>query len=475
MLLRHWLAGLGESRGRRLGGVRRRKWGEGLPESLEVRIVPARVNPYLQNPATDAMTIMWFTQENTPGTVTVNLPGGGTQVYNSTPVQVGALAYHANEVPLLPGGVNPGNPYQHRIRVTGLQGGTTYSYSVVQGSETFTNTFKTLVDKNSPVRFTVYGDSETEPESTGAKVQWDEYGNNNARLYVVDQTEGYKQNLNLIESRNPDFIGIAGDVVESGGEQRDWDEFWKHNSGSLNDVGGHIPIFAAPGNHENYGGPGGFGGYNSTGATRARDKFSSYFETPDNGSGVLNYQDRYFRYDVGPVTYIVLDVTNGSPHGTSADTNWLLADTAGIPDFNPGSTQYQWLEAQLADAQSKSQFTFVQFHHVPYSVGPHGFPTGNGGNAAGFDNQSGQPVRILTSLFQQYGVDAVLSGHDESYQHSLVGAVHFYDVGMGGDGLRGPSSGEDGSSAGIVPSIPSPLSPSVENGETPGRDTGSSS
>ena len=123
MLLRHWLAGLGESRGRRLGGVRRRKWGEGLPESLEVRIVPARVNPYLQNPATDAMTIMWFTQENTPGTVTVNLPGGGTQVYNSTPVQVGALAYHANEVPLLPGGVNPGNPYQHRIRVTGLQGG----------------------------------------------------------------------------------------------------------------------------------------------------------------------------------------------------------------------------------------------------------------------------------------------------------------------------------------------------------------
>ncbi|MCA9093544.1 MAG: hypothetical protein KDA68_08670, partial [Planctomycetaceae bacterium] len=130
---------------------------------------------------------------------------------------------------------------------------------------------------------------------------------------------------------------------------------------------------------------------------------------------------------------------------TSSDTNWLLANGAGIPDFNPGSTQYAWLEAQLADAESKSQFTFVQFHHVPYSVGPHGFPAGNGGNNAGFDTQSGQPVRILTSLFQQYGVDAVFSGHDEQYQHSLVSGIHFFDVGIGGDGLRGPSSGTDGS------------------------------
>ncbi|MCA9097752.1 MAG: metallophosphoesterase, partial [Planctomycetaceae bacterium] len=355
------------------------------------------------------------------------------------------LAYHANEVPLLPGGVDPGNPYQHRIRVTGLQEGTTYSYSVVQGAETFNGTFKTIPDQNSSVRFVVYGDSETEPESTGAKVNWEVPFSSTSRQYVVDQTEGYKQNLNIIESRNPDFIGIAGDIVESGGEQRDWDEFWRHNSGSYNDVASHIPILAAPGNHENFGGPGGLGGYSDAAAIRARDKFSTYFEAPDNGSGVSTFEDRYFRVDYGPITYIVLDVTNGANHATSSDTNWLLANGAGIPDFNPGSTQYAWLEAQLADAESKSQFTFVQFHHVPYSVGPHGFPAGNGGNSAGFDTQSGQPVRILTSLFQQYGVDAVFSGHDEQYQHSIVSGIHFFDVGIGGDGLRGPSSGTDGS------------------------------
>jgi len=25
-------------------------------------------------------------------------------------------------------------------------------------------------------------------------------------------------------------VAIAGDLVQSGGEQRDWDEFWAHNS-----------------------------------------------------------------------------------------------------------------------------------------------------------------------------------------------------------------------------------------------------
>ena len=30
-----------------------------------------RVNPYLQNPAQDAMTVTWFTQTNTPGSLSV--------------------------------------------------------------------------------------------------------------------------------------------------------------------------------------------------------------------------------------------------------------------------------------------------------------------------------------------------------------------------------------------------------------------
>ncbi len=53
---------------------------------------------------------------------------------------------------------------------------------------------------------------------------------------------------------------------------------------------------------------------------------------------------------------------------------------------------------------------------------------------------------MLLPLFQKYGVDAVFSGHDEMYEHSIVSGIHFYDIGMGGDGLRKPVSGKDGSS-----------------------------
>lgn len=411
-------------------------------ESLEVRVVPARVNPYLQNPATDAMTIMWFTQENVAGTLTVNLPGG-PQNFTSTPVFAPELAYAPQEVSLLPGGVDPGSPYKHRIRVTGLQPGTTYSYTVHQGAETFVGQFKTIPTPDTAVRFVVYGDPETEPESTGDRVEWRKPFTTTSRLYPVDQTEGYNQNQNIVETRHPDFIAGLGDLADSGGEQRDWDEFWKHLTGAYSDIGASVPYYGIPGNHDDYGGPGDLGGYGDAGSIRARDKFKTYFESPNNGSGISTFEDRYFRVDYGPITFIGLDVGNGLPENSSSDTNWFLGAGPGYPDFNPGSIQYQWLEAQLADAQSKSQFTFIGLHHAPYSVGPHGLPAGSG---TGLDTQSGQPVRVLTPLFKQYGVDAVFGGHDEMYQHAVVEGIHFYEIGTAGDELRSPVTGTDGSS-----------------------------
>jgi hypothetical protein len=57
-------------------------------------------------------------------------------------------------------------------------------------------------------------------------------------------------------------------------------------------------------------------------------------------------------------------------------------------------------------------------------------------------------------LFMQYGVDAVFAGHDEMWERSVVEGVevrpdgstrphriHFYDLGTGGDDLRGPEAG----------------------------------
>jgi Calcineurin-like phosphoesterase len=401
------------------------------------------VYPYLQNPAPNAMTITWLSRSDAPGRLVVKA-ADGSQVFDemSKPVLAEDLAYLSTEMDSFPEGKPPALPYIHRVRVSGLQPGQSYDYTVSQGSTDFARQFRSSPADDVSVRFMVYADSETEPESTGKKANWPEPFGEKKRVYLVDQTDGYRRNLEFIESRKPDFIAIAGDLVETGGEQRDWDEFWRHNAGEWNDIASTIPIFPAVGNHENYAGAG--GGYGTEAAGLAVKKFQTYFETPPNGTGESAFDDRFYRIDHGPITFLTIDGSDGRPDKSASDTNFLLRSDNGNGepfDFNPGSIQYEWIERQLADAKQKSKFTFVQFHHVPYSVGPHGFPAGRG---EGLDTQSGQPLRILSPLFEKYGVAAVFCGHDEMYEHSVVNGIHYYDIGIGGDGLRGPSSGPDG-------------------------------
>jgi 3',5'-cyclic AMP phosphodiesterase CpdA len=417
-----------------------------------------RVFPYLQNPTQDTIVIIWFSEANIPGLITYAKNNEPAITVASTPALADALAYSNWERDTFFGGQAPAPPYRHQIRLTGLQPGTTYTYTVEQGTSSFSSSFKTTPESNSSIHFIVYADCETEPESTGQPVSWsDPTGRDPNRLYLLDQTLGYANNLAVMRSRHPDLIIIAGDLVESGGEQRDWDEFWRHitHADGEQSLAGRVPLLPAPGNHEYYEGPF-LDGYNQPGSERAIDKFRTYFDLPTNGSPDPEQERRYYHIDYGPVTLIALDVANDSPHRSDRDTNFHLLgeeDPGGghAPAFGPGSRQYAWLEEQLQEAQARSRFTFVTFHHVPYSVGPHGWPPGEG---EGFDDQSGVPVRALTSLFMRYGVDAVFAGHDEMWERSEITgqeigpdrlardhAIHFYDVGIGGDGLRGPQEG----------------------------------
>ena len=400
---------------------------------------PFRVLPYLQNPAADALTVMWFSESSAAGQIAFRRTGEWTTA-EVPAVLAGTLDYHSSETTS-----PPPLPYSHRARLTGLLAGTAYEYVVTQDGVAITNTFRTAPPRDRAVRFVVYSDSETEPESTGSRAAWPQPGGSTSRLYPVDQTRGYLENLRLMAARAPDFVVIAGDLTQAGGEQRDWDEFWRHNAGTLNGLAGAVPIMPAMGNHEYYGGT--RGSYSQPASEQSVAKYLTYFEMPANGAANPSHNERYYRVDYGPVTLLVLDLCNGDDTTPAKDTSAYLTTSGGsqAPDFNPGSPQYAWLEAQLASAQTNSQFTFVAFHQAPYSVGPHG--------VAG-EAQSGVPVRALTPLFLQYGVDAVLAGHDEMYERSAVAGteqlpgggtrpatIAFYDLGIGGDGLRGPEAG----------------------------------
>ena len=410
-----------------------------------------RVLPYVQNPTTDSMTVRWLSESAAPGTLTVETPEGPRE-FTSKPVQATALAY--NPFKEEPCGPHPGLPWMHSVRVDQLKPASEYNYSVVQGAQSHTASFQTSARADEAVRLIVYSDSETEPESsTCPPVAWPVNPGSNRPEgivnYLVNQTTGYQENCRIIAERRPDLLLIVGDLVECGGEQRDWDEFWRHNAGEFGALASRIPIIPSLGNHENFGGPG--GGYSADGANFGTDKFLTYFETPDNNSTNPKHKGRYYRLDYGPVTLICVDSSDGLPNETAADTNHSLQGS-NAPDFNPGSEQYRWLEMQLADAQTKSRFTFVQFHHTMFGSGPHSVPFGQDG----FSGQSGIAMRVLLPLLMKYGVDLVFSGHDEMLERSFVegeevrphGAavahsIHFYDVGIGGDGLRGPSKAFD--------------------------------
>ncbi|XKH52352.1 S-layer homology domain-containing protein [Citricoccus nitrophenolicus] len=301
--------------------------------------------------------------------------------------------------------------------------------------------------------------------------------------YPLDQDTALQENLKHIEAADPDLMLIAGDLAQGSGYQPAWDEFFGYFAGEHGDLASRIPVLTALGNWETFAAiNGGYGtAEDQSPAVISRNKYHSYFERTGDGTDQDNQQYRgsYYRTDHGPVTILTLDSTNGIPDedtGTGElsgevfsgdDSNLteenLSTDTQGeftvesyteafkkvfpgttdedvdLPNFNEGTAQWAWAQEQLTDAQEKDQVVLVQFHHAAYSNGVHGTPP----NHEHADNQSGVAMRAYTPMFEEYGVSAVISGHDEMFERSWVDSdgdgqgFHSFDVGVAADGLRG--------------------------------------
>ncbi len=444
------------------------------------------VTPYVQRPATNAMSVIWFAKGGSGEAATLAWWTAGGSVHRQTVTGTWAAALTNNVASRSDSAVH-GRQYKYRHRITGLSAGTAYTYAVeLAGGAAYTNAFRTAPGADASVRFIYYNDSETQPESTGAYETWEATdtvivsnaatGATSQRTtrpggvtkYYVDQTVGYASNIVRMVERNPDLYVIAGDLAAQGGKQRNWDEFWRHNAGEYNDPAGSVPILAAIGNHDLQDATPkppncNVNCENASGGEVGLEKYLSYFEVEPNGVDFsdVDARDRsqmFHRVDYGPVTFIFLDTNNGDDYDVEKDTNIYLfrdancpANKWGLPsgrspDFNPGSRQYAWLTNNLADAQRTSKFTFVVNHHCPYSVGYH-----NRTNVTESGEWlSGRAVRALTDTMLKYGVAGWLCGHDEIMEHSRVPGVEtlpngttrakvldVFDMGTAGDGLRG--------------------------------------
>lgn len=459
-----------------------------------------RVEPYLQNPSADGMTITWFSATPEPGTLRVRGPGlRGGSVHTTTPSFEPALDYtaaeRAQQIPGLEQGswLADGGNHKHQVHLEGLRPGTPYTYTVEQGSTTTRARFTTAPSPGrwGRIRFVALSDAETEPRGRSLRREWAPGALAAGSLprpaaqegtawdmafgttllaqvptlrYPLTEDEGYRRNLATIEGRNPDLVLMPGDLVQGGGYQPGWDEFFRHNAGATGSGLSRRPIVPALGNWENFGALN--GGYGTPAdrspVVRARAKYHRYFDPPANDTPA--HSGNYHRTDYGPVTILTLDSSNGEPDdtpgaypegekatgqeyrgpGTDTQSSFTRAEyeAAGgtdLADLNPGSAQWDWAREQLADARSAGQIVFVQFHHVPFSDGEHGVPMDHQLTTG----QGGTPMRQYHQLFEEFGVAAVLSGHSEMFERSLVredvdgAGVQYYDVGVAGDGLRG--------------------------------------
>ena len=148
--------------------------GVALPASAQVG--EFRVLPYQLNPALDGIQLTWFTIAEVPGTLTIEGPGlKQPLVFTSAPVVVpdldyqiagelnagGAFPFATTAIFQAPG--VPARNWRHRVNVTGLEADTEYTYTVVQGVTTYSNTFRTApaADTSRRIRLHAISDSET--------------------------------------------------------------------------------------------------------------------------------------------------------------------------------------------------------------------------------------------------------------------------------------------------------------------------
>jgi acid phosphatase len=211
-------------------------------------------------------------------------------------------------------------------------------------------------------------------------------GSGKARFIIVGDTGSGNANQRAVAAQmteyRPDFVLHVGDVVYDDGEERLYPQRFFT---PFQDIIANAPLYPVIGNHD----------------VKA-EKGAAYlraFEVPSEASGT----ERYYSFRWGQAEFFALDTT---------DRDFL----------KPGTPQMEWLEKALSRSTAKWKIAFG--HHPVYSNGADG----------------GKPFlrnRALP-LFQRYGLDLYINGHEHNYERFLEAenGVHFVVTGGGGAWLR---------------------------------------
>ena len=198
----------------------------------------------------------------------------------------------------------------------------------------------------------------------------------------------------ILANRPQLFVTLGDNAYSSGTEE----EFQNNLFAPMAALLSEVPLFPAVGNHEYV-------------TNQAQPYLDNVYVPTNNAQG----SKRYYSFDWGHI------------HFVSLDSNCAIG-LAG-PDRCTREAQKAFLEQDLA--ASKAAWKIVYMHHPPFSSGEHGSQL--------------SIRRDFGPLFEKYGVDVVLTGHDHNYERSRPmkgdgvassGGIPYLVVGSGGATLR---------------------------------------
>ena len=272
--------------------------------------------------------------------------------------------------------------YVHSARLRGLAPDTEYVYAAEHaGADSEVGDFRTAPEGRAAFTFTSYGDQGTPTVTapTGLPAPAPAYKNDNLGSPAAgDVTAG-------VEKIAPLFHLVNGDLCYanlSNVPVRTWSDWFANNSRSAR----FRPWMPTAGNHENEAiGPNGFHAY------------QTYFDLPSNG-GPAATDGLWYSFQVGSVRVIAIN---------NDDVCLQDAGSSYVHGYSQGA-QKQWLQSELAAARADRtvDWIVVCMHQVAMS-------TAKGANGADLGiRQQWMP------LFDRYGVDLVVCGHEHHYERT---------------------------------------------------------
>ncbi|SHJ96385.1 purple acid phosphatase family protein [Paraburkholderia terricola] len=293
-------------------------------------------------------------------------------------------------------GLNGEVVFTYHARLHDLKPDTSYEYEVTaenagNAAQPFTASFRTAPRGRAPFRWTSYGDLAT--PNTG---------------WVLSSPQS-RFAVQAVERFQPLFHLLNGDLCYANLNPAHQPEVWRDFGNNCQTSASNRPWMPCPGNHEIefHNGEQGFASY------------LARYTLPDNHT---RFQGRWYSFRVSSVLFISLDaddvVYQDAAAFVAGPSPLVPAASTGNPPIQPGTSLYvrgysdgeqtRWLERTLRRAAEDDEVDWivVQMHQDALSSSK----TGNG---------SDKGIReAWLPLFDRYGVDLVLCGHDHDYERS---------------------------------------------------------